>query len=57
MPVRGQLSEVVITSESAHNTLAKAQMGLQKLSTAEMANVPVFLGEKDIIRRYSCCRV
>ncbi|ACU61835.1 TonB-dependent receptor [Chitinophaga pinensis] len=50
LPVSGQLSEVVITSESTHNTLAKAQMGLQKLSTAEMANVPVFLGEKDIIK-------
>lgn len=49
-PSSGMLSEVVITSQSSKNRLSTAQMGTEKLSTAEIANVPVFLGEKDIIK-------
>ncbi|WP_440134830.1 TonB-dependent receptor [Chitinophaga sancti] len=49
-PSSGLLSEVVITSQASKDRLSSAQMGTQKLSTAEIANVPVFLGEKDIIK-------
>lgn len=49
-PASGMLSEVVITSQASRNRLTNTQMGMQKLNTAEIANVPVFLGEKDIIK-------
>ncbi|WPQ65862.1 TonB-dependent receptor plug domain-containing protein [Chitinophaga sancti] len=50
IPTSGQLSEIVITSAASHDRLSTAQMGTQKISTAEIANVPVFLGEKDVIK-------
>ncbi|SFE60368.1 Outer membrane receptor for ferrienterochelin and colicins [Chitinophaga sp. CF118] len=50
IPTTDNLSEVIIRAESAHDELKKPQMGLQKLNTNEVAKIPVFLGEKDIIK-------
>lgn len=50
IPSSGMLSEVVITSQSTKDRLTTPQMGVQKLTTAEISNIPVFLGEKDIIK-------
>lgn len=43
-------AEVVITSERRDNNVSSAQMGLAKLNMAEVENVPVLFGERDIIK-------
>ncbi|MVT10588.1 TonB-dependent receptor [Chitinophaga tropicalis] len=44
------LSGVTITGNSTRRSLSTPQMGLEKLTTKEMKNVPVLLGEKDAIK-------
>ena len=47
----GQLNEVVIRSDKPNNdNVTSAQMGTEKLSMAQINNVPVVLGEKDILK-------
>ena len=45
-----ELSEVVITSKKANDNLLKSQIGLEKLSVAGIAKIPVIFGEKDILK-------
>jgi hypothetical protein len=45
------LDEVVIRSRPAGGrTVAGAQMGIEKLSTREIKNIPVLFGEKDVLK-------
>lgn len=45
-----QLSEVVISATKRDENVSSPQMGLQKLSVKEINNVPVLLGEKDVLK-------
>jgi hypothetical protein len=44
------LSEVVITSTKASDNVDNPQMGLQKVNVREISNVPVLLGERDVLK-------
>ncbi len=44
------LETVVITSKSSSRSITNPQMGLEKLSTQEIKNIPVLLGERDILK-------
>ena len=44
------LSEVVITSKKGDDNLRQPQIGMEKLSVAGVAKIPVIFGEKDIIK-------
>lgn len=44
------LAGVTVTGTSTRRSLGTPQMGLEKLTTKEMKNVPVLLGEKDAIK-------
>jgi hypothetical protein len=45
-----QLDEVIISSRKRNPNIARAVMGVQKLSIDEIKNVPVLFGEKDILK-------
>ncbi|MEJ0055998.1 MAG: TonB-dependent receptor [Bacteroidota bacterium] len=45
-----QLDEVVITSEKNDQNITENQMGTQKLDVQQIRNIPVFFGEKDILK-------
>ncbi|MFT3680669.1 MAG: TonB-dependent receptor [Ferruginibacter sp.] len=45
-----QLEEVTITSRKKNPNIARAVMGVQKLSIDEIKNIPVLFGEKDILK-------
>ncbi|WP_253187544.1 TonB-dependent receptor, partial [Mucilaginibacter polytrichastri] len=48
---QGQLQEVKITSSSARTSnIMIAPAGLQKLSVKDIKNIPVLLGEKDVLK-------
>ena len=45
------LNEVVVTDKAAsNNNILEPQMGVNKLDIKEISNVPVLLGEKDVIK-------
>jgi hypothetical protein len=44
------LGEVEITAEKKDNNVTNAQAGVEKLDVREIAKIPVFAGEKDIIK-------
>lgn len=44
------LGAVTVTGTSTKRSLSTPQMGLEKLTTKEMKNVPVLLGERDAIK-------
>jgi len=44
------LNEVVITGENKEENVTNVQMGTQKMSIKEINNIPVFLGEKDVLK-------
>lgn len=44
------LDEVVVTAKSNQRSLSSPQMGLEKLSTREIRNIPVLLGERDVLK-------
>lgn len=44
------LGEVVVKSSSAGRSIGGAQMGVERLTTAEMKNIPVLMGEKDVLK-------
>lgn len=44
------LNEVVISSKKADENLLQAQIGMEKLSIANVSKIPVIFGEKDILK-------
>lgn len=45
-----QLSEVVISAKKSDENVSSPQMGLQKINLREINNVPVLLGERDVLK-------
>ncbi|WP_316751254.1 TonB-dependent receptor [Pedobacter gandavensis] len=45
-----QLDEVVISANKKNENVSSPQMGLQKLSVREINDVPVLLGERDVLK-------
>ena len=45
-----QLDEVVISAEKRNENVVSPQMGLQKITVKEINNVPVLLGERDVLK-------
>ena len=51
---KGQLQEVVIKANKPNNdNVASAQMGVEKLNMAQINNIPVVFGEKDVLKTIS----
>lgn len=44
------LEGVIITAQSKGRSISSPQMGVEKLSTREIRNIPVLLGERDILK-------
>jgi hypothetical protein len=44
------LEEVVVTAEKRNDNVVNAQMGVAKVNLAEVKNVPVLFGERDILK-------
>jgi len=54
LPVKSDLKEVVINGNKPNNdNVASAQMGIEKLNMSQINQVPVLLGEKDILKTIS----
>ena len=49
-PKSSELNEVVVSAHRPDENITKIQMGVQKLNTQEMSNVPVLFGEKDLLK-------
>lgn len=45
-----QLNEVVISATKRNENVSSPQMGLQKIDVKEINNVPVLLGERDVLK-------
>ena len=45
-----QLSEVIISSKKRNDNITNVQMGMEKLNMQEIKNLPVLLGERDILK-------
>lgn len=45
-----QLEEVVISAEKKNDNVSSPQMGLQRINIREINNVPVLLGERDVLK-------
>jgi hypothetical protein len=45
-----QLNEVIISAEKRNENVVNPQMGLQKITVKEINNVPVLLGERDVLK-------
>lgn len=51
---KSELAEVVISANRPNNdNIASPQMGLEKLNMAQINNVPVLMGEKDVLKTIS----
>jgi hypothetical protein len=46
----GQLTEVVVSAQKKNENVTRALMGVQKLTTREIQNIPVLFGEKDVLK-------
>lgn len=44
------LENVTVTAQSRGRSISSPQMGVEKLSTQEIKNIPVLLGERDILK-------
>ena len=44
------LTEVVISATKGNENISNPQMGLQKVNVREISNVPVLLGERDVLK-------
>jgi hypothetical protein len=44
------LTEVVITAEKKDENINKIQMGVEKMGMKEIRNIPVLMGEKDVLK-------
>ena len=49
-PGGDQLEEVVVSARKANENVTKPLMGVQKLTTSEIRNIPVLFGEKDVLK-------
>lgn len=49
-PQDNALGEVVVTSQRKNDNITKLEMGVQKLDTKEIKNIPVLFGEKDVLK-------
>jgi outer membrane cobalamin receptor len=49
-PAGDQLTEVVVSARKANENVTKPLMGVQKLTTSEIRNIPVLFGEKDVLK-------
>lgn len=45
-----ELSEVVISSQRKNENVTRLEMGVQKLDTKDLKNIPVLFGEKDVLK-------
>lgn len=45
-----QLAEVVVSARKRNENVTKPLMGVQKLTTSEIQNIPVIFGEKDVLK-------
>ncbi|GAC1596304.1 MAG: hypothetical protein NVS3B19_18860 [Ginsengibacter sp.] len=45
-----QLSEVVISSKKKNDNITGVQMGVEKLNMQEIKNIPVLMGERDVLK-------
>src|SRR6185312_7217235 len=45
-----QLSEVVVSAQKRNENVTRALMGVQKLTTREIRDIPVLFGEKDVLK-------
>ncbi|MES2454589.1 MAG: carboxypeptidase-like regulatory domain-containing protein [Bacteroidota bacterium] len=45
-----QLNEVVVSATKRNENVTNPQMGLQKITVKELNNVPVLLGERDVLK-------
>lgn len=45
-----QLTEVVVSAQRKNENVTRALMGVQKLSTKEINDIPVLFGEKDVLK-------
>ena len=46
----GQLAEVVVSAQKKNDNVTRPLMGVQKLTTKEINNIPVLFGEKDVLK-------
>jgi len=51
-----QLTEVVISARKRNDNITKPLMGVQKLTTNEIQNIPVLFGEKDVLKTIQLLR-
>jgi hypothetical protein len=49
-PRDNALGEVVVTSQRKNDNITKLDMGVQKLDTKDIQNIPVIFGEKDVLK-------
>ncbi len=49
-PAGGELKGVVVTAVKKDANVTSPQMGVQKLTTDEIRNIPVIFGEKDVLK-------
>jgi len=49
-PQENALGEVVVTSQRKNDNITKLDMGVQKLDTKDIQNIPVIFGEKDVLK-------
>lgn len=49
-PTEQTLEEVVISSGGSDRSVRKAEMGIEKISTRQLKNIPVIFGEQDILK-------
>ena len=45
-----ELSEVVVSSQRKNENITRLEMGVQKLDTKDLKNIPVLFGEKDVLK-------
>src|SRR6185437_8219260 len=45
-----QLAEVVVSAQKRNENVTRALMGVQKLTTREIRDIPVLFGEKDVLK-------
>ena len=45
-----ELKEIIVSANRPNNNITQLQMGMQKLNTKEISNIPVLFGEKDIMK-------
>jgi len=48
--VTGTLTGVVVSAQKRNENIARPLMGVQKLTTDEIRNIPVIFGEKDVLK-------